>query len=52
MEEVSEVKNMYKTFVGNTEGVRPVGGPRPRSGNNIKLIFTLRLLFYFIYFIS
>jgi hypothetical protein len=40
---VKEVKNTHKTFAGNTEGVRPVGGPRPRSGNVLKLICTLRL---------
>ena len=37
------MKNMYKTFIGNTEGVRSVGAPRPRSGNMLKLIFTPRL---------
>jgi hypothetical protein len=40
---VGEVKNTYKTFVGNTEGVRQVGGLKPRSGDMLKLIFTLRL---------
>jgi hypothetical protein len=35
---VGEVKNTYKTFVGNTERVKPVGGPRPRSvGKYVKI---------------
>jgi hypothetical protein len=28
---VGEVKNTCNSFVGNTEGVKPVGGLRPRS---------------------
>jgi hypothetical protein len=43
MRGVRDVKNTYETFAGNTEGVRPVGGPRSRSENLLKLMFTPRL---------
>jgi hypothetical protein len=34
---LGEMRNVYKILVGNSEGKRPLGGPRHRWKDNIKL---------------
>jgi hypothetical protein len=36
---IEEKRNVYRTLVGNTEGKRPVGIPRCRWVDNIKMDF-------------
>jgi hypothetical protein len=34
---MGEMRNTFKIFVGNTEGNKPLGSPRRRWENNIKI---------------
>jgi hypothetical protein len=40
VERMGEKRNMYRLLVGNTEGKRPLGRPRRRWIDNIKMDLT------------